>query len=98
VAYSVKTTGIPGAGTTEELGVAQLDAPDGMVVVSAFGNLAGRNPDYGLSFLGAPSILHSTSVPGGHQLILDDDHRPVGVVFFGMVGADVEVGIVCVGD
>lgn len=105
MAYTIRTNVIPGAvdgvdenGAPHPLGVVRLDAPDGMVVVSAFGNLNGGDVDYAPAFLGAANTLHSTSVPGGHQLVLDDDGRPVAVVFFGVYGPDLRVSIVCVAD
>lgn len=96
MAYTVIRTIVEGVEDQNELTVVQLDAPDGMFVVSILGNLAGGNPDYALSFLGWNATLHSTSIPGGHQVVLDDDGRVTGVVFFGMAGPDLEVGIVCV--
>lgn len=104
MAYAVVTTTIEGIeqgavdedGNPIQLGVAQLDAPDGMFVVSVLGNLTPPDPDYAWSFLGSPLVLHSTSVPGAHQVVRDGDGRVTGVVFFGHYGPDVEVGIVCV--
>lgn len=94
--YVVVTDVIESATEPDPVNVVQLDAPEGTFVVSAFGNLAGNDPDYGLSFLGASSIVHSTSVPGSHQLVHDGEGRVTGVIFFGVYGPDLQVGIVCV--
>lgn len=98
MAYTVVTGVVEGATEPDPPNLLQLDAPEGSFVVSVYGNLAGGDPDYRLSFLGADAALHPTSVLGSHKLVVDGAGRVTGAVFEGMVGPDVEVGIVCVGD